>query len=358
MDLLIKRDDLRQARIADSDPPELEAGQALLRVDGFGLSANNVTYALMGEAMSYWSFFPTEERGWGRLPVWGFAEVADPGSTELAAGERLYGYLPASSHLVVRPERVGPNGFTDAAPHRAELPAAYQGYRLTAADAAYAPGREDEQKIFWPLFYTSWLLDDFLAGEGMFEAGRILIGSASSKTAVIAAYMLAKRELAGIELVGLTSPGNREFVEGLGVYDAAIGYDEVGGLDRERSVYVDMSGDAKVRSAVHERLGDGLAHSCVVGASHWDRISTAGAAELPGPRPEFFFAPDRVRRRGEDWGAAGLEQRVTADWHPFVEWASGWLRVVRGDGPEALREAYLELLDGGVAPAEAHVICL
>src|SRR6478609_6583184 len=101
-DFLVKRDELRQSRIAAGDPPELEAGQALLRVKNFGLTANNVTYAVMGEAMSYWDFFPAEE-GWGRVPMWGFAEVERSEAEGVEAGTRLYGYLPPSSHLLVTP---------------------------------------------------------------------------------------------------------------------------------------------------------------------------------------------------------------------------------------------------------------
>jgi hypothetical protein len=42
-----------------------------------------------------------------------------------------------------------------------------------------------------------------------------LISSASSKTAIGAAFLLAQRE--GVELVGVTSPRSAEFVEGLGI---------------------------------------------------------------------------------------------------------------------------------------------
>src|SRR6185437_16758907 len=101
-DFLVKRDDLRECRIAESEVAELEPGQALLRVDRFGLTANNVTYAVFGEAMSYWDFFPAEE-GWGTLPTWGFAEVESSEAEGVEAGTRLYGYLPSSSHLVVTP---------------------------------------------------------------------------------------------------------------------------------------------------------------------------------------------------------------------------------------------------------------
>jgi hypothetical protein len=63
-----------------------------------------------------------------------------------------------------------------------------------------------------------------------------------------------------------------------------------------------------------------------------------------------------MKKRGADWGAANLDQRVVEAWHPFVEWAGGWLEVIHGSGPEALQEAYLEVLDGKVDPAAGHVL--
>src|SRR6266540_7027110 len=102
MDFLVKRDDLRECRIAESEVSGLGPGQALLRVDSFGLTANNVTYAVFGEAMSYWGFFPAPD-GWGRVPMWGFAEVERSEAPGVEPGTRIYGYLPPSSHLVVRP---------------------------------------------------------------------------------------------------------------------------------------------------------------------------------------------------------------------------------------------------------------
>ncbi len=41
-----------------------------------------------------------------------------------------------------------------------------------------------------------------------------------------------------------------------------------------------------------------------------------------------------------------------------MEWTDGWLRVIEGEGPDALRDAYLELLDGRVDPSTAHVLSL
>src|SRR5215470_6628739 len=97
---------------------------------------------MFGEAMSYWGFFPAEQ-GWGRMPVWGFAEVAHSEVEQLPAGSRVYGYLPPSSELLVEPTQVGDHGFVDASPHRAALPAAYNAYVRVEADPVYESDTEE-----------------------------------------------------------------------------------------------------------------------------------------------------------------------------------------------------------------------
>jgi hypothetical protein len=358
-DFLVKRDDLRQCRIAESAAPEVEAGQALLRVDAFGLTSNNVTYAVLGEAMSYWSFFPAED-GWGRVPVWGFAEVERSEVEGVEEGTRLYGYLPPSSHLPVTPARVNERGFVDASSHKAELPSAYHRYLCAQADPFYRADTEEIQMLLRPLFFTSFLIDDQLADEGLVERGPIAISSASSKTAIGAAFMLAQRQEA--ELIGLTSPRSVGFVEGLGIYDRVVTYEGIDSLDKEAATFVDFAGDGQVREAVHSHYGDGLARSMTVGGTHWKELGRGGIGGggegLPGPAPAFFFVPDRVVKRSADWGRAGLESRVAAAWHPFCEWIGGWLETIRGEGFAAVERAYLDLLEGKVDPRTAHVLSL
>ncbi len=354
MDFLISRGDLHETRFEDGPAPEPDPGQALLSVERFGLTSNNITYAAFGEAMSYWNFFPAPE-GWGRMPVWGFATVAESHVEGLDEGTRIYGYLPASSELIVTPQRVGAQGFTDASPHRAELPAAYNGYQRTDADPTYEAGREDQQMLLRPLFFTSWLIDDFLRDSEMFGARTVVLSSASSKTASGLAFLLARGGEA--EVLGLTSKRSADYARSIGVYDEVLDYEQLEELPAGRAVYVDMAGDAAVRSAVHEHFGDELAHSAVVGATHHDRMGGV-PDELPGPRPTFFFAPDRVAKRGADWGREGLEQRLGEAWGPYVQWTDGWLEVIHQEGPEALRAAYLDLLDGSIDPSSAHVLAL
>jgi hypothetical protein len=353
-DFLVKRDELRECRIAESAPPEPEPGQALLRVETFGLTANNITYAVFGEAMSYWDFFPAED-GWGRVPMWGFAEVERSEAEGVEPGTRLYGYLPPSSHLLVTPVDAGAAGFVDGSPHRAALPSAYHRYLATGADPFYRADTEEIQMLLRPLFFTSFLIDDQLADEGHTARGPVVISSASSKTAIAAAFMLRRRE--GVELVALTSPRSTGFVEGLGIYDRVVAYDAIESLGQGPATFVDIAGDGAVRFAVHSHFGDELVHSMAVGATHWGELG-AGAGELPGPTPAFFFAPDRVVKRSEEWGRAGLEMRVAEAWHPFCEWTGGWLEAIRGEGFEAVQGAYLDVLEGRVEPQSAHVLSL
>ena len=354
MDFLVAKDDLHRCRFLDAPAPDLEPGQALLEVSAFGLSANNITYAMFGQAMSYWSFFPADE-GWGRIPVWGFAEVGGTRNDALEVGTRVYGYLAPSTSLVVAPARVDEHGFIDSSAHRAALPSAYNSYVRVDGDRSYDARCEDQQMLLRPLFFTSYLIDDFLQDSALLSAGTVLLSSASSKTASALAFLLARRE--GVEVLGLTSPPSVEFTRRLGVYDSVVAYEEIGSLPERAAVYVDIAGNSDVRSAVHRRYGERLAHSAVVGATHHDQLGEVPDA-LPGPRPEFFFAPDRVAKRTKDWGRDGLERRLADAWAPYVEWTGGWLQVTHGDGPQALQEAYLDLLDGRIDPATAHVLSL
>jgi hypothetical protein len=179
-----------------------------------------------------------------------------------------------------------------------------------------------------------------------------VLSSASSRTTSALAYLLDKRD--GIEVVGLTSPGNVEFTESLGVYDRVVPYEELDSIQRDPALYVDVAGDAKVRSAVHGHWGDELRHSAAVGITH--KGDLGGSSDLPGPAPTFFFAPTRLQKRTEDWGPEGLNERLNDAWRPYVEWVRGWLRVEHGSGPEDIERVYLELLDGRSDPAVGHVL--
>jgi hypothetical protein len=353
VDLELNRNDLHLTRVLHDDPPSPADGQALLRIESFGLTSNNITYAVFGEAMKYWDFFPASDPDWGRLNVWGYAHVEDSGHPDLSTGTRVYGYLPCASHLLVHPDHVDEKGFVDTSPHRAGLAPAYQAYRNLATDAFYSADHEAAHLVFFPLFFTSFLIDDFLADEEFFGADTVVISSASAKTALIAAYLLSKRD--GVVTIGLTSAANKAFAESLNVYDSVLLYDDISALPGRRAVYIDISGSGKVRADVHAHFGDRLVHSAAVGVTHWTEMTT-GAGELKGPSPVFFFAPDRIVKRRADWGANQLDRNLAEAWHPFAAWSSDWLRVEGISSEDDIQRSYLELLDGRVDPASGCIV--
>ena len=329
-------------------------GQVVLRVDRVGMTANNVTYAVFGDTMKYWDFFPTSDIdgvAQGRVPLWGFAEVEQSAVPGVLEGTRLYGYLPTSSHLVVQPGKVEARGFRDASPHRQHLPSAYNSLITTTSDLAYDPELEDLQVLYRPLFMTSFMLADFLTDHGYFGAGSALISSASSKTAYGTAFLLD-----GVHRVGLTSEANRAFTESLGCYDEVRTYDEVEELAQVPTVYVDIAGDGPLRRRVHERVTP--VHSAVVGAAHHDAAPDLGDGDLPGGAPTFFFAPDQMRKRHDDWGPNGIAERHAEAWASFAPVVANWVDVVVSDGPDGLRSAWLETLAGTTSPRDGLVIRL
>ncbi|WP_433536825.1 DUF2855 family protein [Micromonospora sp. CA-249363] len=345
----VARDDLSRTTLADDELPGLPDGAALLRVDRVGLTANNVTYAVLGEAMRYWEFFPPDPRGldpqWGLVPLWGFAEVVASTVDGVEVGQRIYGYLPSAGHLVVRPDRVDASGFRDASPHRAGLPSPYNAYRATDGDPAYQAEQEDLLVLFRPLFFTSFMLADQVVDNDFYGARSLALSSASSKTAYAAACELHGR---GARLIGLTSPGNVAFTRSLGCYDDVVPYDEIDTLDVVDTAYLDLSGAPATRAALREHLGDRLVRDIAVGLT-----TQTPNAEAAG---EVFFAPVQMRKRSQDWGRDGLDARFTDAWQRFVPMVSGWLDVRVSHGPEALRDAWLDVLAGRTPPRMGHVV--
>jgi Protein of unknown function (DUF2855) len=112
---------------------------------------------------------------------------------------------------------------------------------------------------------------------------------------------------------------------------------------------------AALRRAVQARLDDKLVFSSSVGFSH---RQAAPDVDLPGVKPVFFFAPDRLRKRAGDWGRDGLDSRVAEQWRAFVPVARGWLTVTRGEGRVAVEAVYRAALDGKIAPECGHVLTI
>jgi len=357
----VDRSKLRTTRWVESEREPLADGAVRFHVDSFALTSNNVTYAAFGETMNYWGFFPTGDAGTGCIPVWGFADVIESRCDGVAVGERFYGYWPIADEAVLQPVNVKASGFVDGAAHRRDLHAVYNQYTRCSSDPGYVASQEAQQALLRPLFITSFLIDDFLADNDFFGARRVILSSASSKTAYGTAFCIAQRRggASAVEVVGLTSPANLAFTRGLGCYDQVLGYDALTTLPASTPVvYVDFSGSAGLRESIHTHWSDELRYSCSVGGTHWDELG--GGKGLAGPRPVLFFAPAQIKKRMADWGPGGLQQRLADAWKAFMRAVGNaeqpWLHVVRGRGRAAIESTYAELLGGASKPSDGHVL--
>lgn len=350
----VKRGALGETRIAEYPDAPLGDGEVRLKVESFSVTANNVTYAVAGDAFGYWNFFPGEG-DWGVVPMWGHAVVTESRYPEIAVGERVYGYLPMGDSLDVLPTGVSAGGFTDAAAHRQPMSPIYNQYSRLAADPEHDPAREGERMIFGPLFKTGFLIESFMRREGWFGAEAVVLTSASSKTAMGLASVTRHRS-PGIRLIGLTSAGNVDFVRRGGFYDQVLAYDDPGSLPQIASVLVDFAGNSGLIHGVHTTLGDHLKYSCTVGATHVGAGFGQDRGPLPGPVPVLFFAPDHAVAAIKELGPRAFGEAVGESWLRFIAEAGGALTIDERHGLEAARDAYLATLAGRADPAVGIVI--
>ena len=357
--LTVNKTDLTKTNLV-TQSLALQPGQILVKIDRFALTANNITYGIAGERIGYWKFFPVDG-DLGIIPVWGLGDVVESTHADIDVGERLYGYFPMGTHLVMTPERIKPHRLIDGAPHRADLPPVYNSYARVKAEPAYDPSMDDARIVLFPLYATSYCLHDYMIDNDWFGAtsannGQVIIPSASSKTAIGLAYAIAADDTAPAQ-TGITSPGHKRAVEALGLYDQVLTYDELSRIDAARpSVIVDMSGNGKVLNGLHKMLGDQMRYCCNVGLTHYE--DNERGPDFIRERSAMFFAPGHMQKRTKELGPGVFEQNAFAFWRDAAIKSRDWLSISHANGAEAIAPVYHRLLDGHVPPSEGCVVVL
>jgi len=357
-DFVVARDNFQECKFVETRLPDADAlsDEALLvKVERFALTANNITYATLGDQLKYWQLFPAPE-GFGNIPVWGFGKVIASRHPMVATGERLFGYFPMATHLVIEAADVRKGTLRDAAAHRQGVAPVYNAYSRVTDNEDFEGRNGDYQALLRPLFMLSFLVDDFLREHEFFGARRVLLSSASSKTAFGLAHLLHSG-LTPMHVIGLTSANNTEFVRSLGCYHEVALYDRIEELPTDSPVaFVDMAGSSTLRARLHHHFQDAMRYSGRIGLTH--RSFSPDEPELPGARPAWFFAPDQIRKRAKEWGPGAIDQRFGAAWSAFAPTLPHRLAVIEGRGPAAVKQVYLDTLNGLIPPAQGHILSL
>ncbi|MEM9396947.1 MAG: DUF2855 family protein, partial [Pseudomonadota bacterium] len=187
----VEKANFAKHQVRTSPEQALADGEVRVKIDFFAFTANNLTYAVAGDMLGYWQFFPASAPEQGMIPVWGFADVIESNSAEVAVGERIYGYLPPASELVLKPMKVKGDSWFDASDHRQSLPPLYNRYLRLEPKSEEAKQREIGQALLGPLYMTGYLLYDMLKENQYFGAEQVVVVSASSKTSIGLAYALS-----------------------------------------------------------------------------------------------------------------------------------------------------------------------
>ncbi|MED5253739.1 MAG: DUF2855 family protein [Pseudomonadota bacterium] len=355
---------LTERRIVTTDfnLDDLNEGEIIVEIESFAFTSNNVTYGVAGEMMGYWKFFPSTkdpENIWGCIPMWGFAKIKHSNNEELKTGERLFGYFPASNILVMKPIKVSQKTFIDGQDHRKDLPPVYNNYIRLNNEDSYNKDNDNLRALLFPLHITSFCLCDYLQYEDYLGAEQIIIVSASSKTAIGLAQGL-HREKGRPEIVGLTSKRNLDFVKDLNSYDHVITYDELDNINIDSpAVMVDMAGNREILGKLHSSLGNKMIKCITVGMTHWDNETTADDTMgqlMNRERTEFFFAPDHIQKRINDWGTEGYNQKTSSFMDTRAEQSKSWMNIKEVSGLDNFLSTYDNVIQGDINPNEGIIV--
>ena len=357
----VNKQDFTKTRLVENNKLSAETAlsddEIIVRVDSFALTANNITYAVLGDKLGYWQFFPASDNtdnSWGIIPVWGFATVISSHSNDIAVGEKLFGYFPPTSLVKMTATQVSSQRFFDGSAHRAALPPGYNIYRRVLAEPGYNESYDNQRMLLFPLHITSFCLCDYLESKQWFDAEQVIIISASSKTSIGLAYGIDDSASAP-NLIGMTSTRNHEFVNKLGVYQQVINYGDLSQLNSKlKTVIVDMAGNAEQLKAIEQHMAGNLTYCLQVGLTHWDETSVT--SPLTDTDSEMFFAPGHIQKRITQWGAKEFDRQSMTFMAKSSQRSAPWLTFTTIEGIEQMTEVYADVCNGVLAPEKGIII--
>ena len=332
---------LTRTRVITDELTAPHAGEVLLAVERFGLSSNNISYALLGDMLGHWKPFPAAE-GWGRVPAWGVARVLAADPSVAREGARFAGYMPMATHVLMQAESTDA-GLRDTSLERAGMLPLYRELRAVDDDPIWREEAIDLELAMMPVEPLAALLDEDLR---RLAVTHVVISSASSKTAMGLGHLLRERS---VRVTGLSSPRGASAVAGAESSDTVLTYDDIDSLGRTGIIaYVDIAGDPEVTRSVHEHLGSSLTHSIGVGGSHLVAIDDPFRPDptRPGPPVERYSVGQRQVELSEELGQEVLDGLRRRARRTLVGWGATRFGVEIVAGLEATRELWQQVAQG------------
>ena len=359
--LVVHKHQLQSAILIQNPSDRPNAGEISFKIEKFGLSTNNITYAMLGDSYRYFEFFPVKNPLFGALNVWACAKVIESQNSQINVGERIYGYFPASRYHVLKPSTVKKSYFLVERNHLPADRLAYNQYFRANGDLEYSSEYEDLMLIFRPLWGTAFFLDDFLTCNDYYHVKRVVITSASSKTAFSFAWFLKNRNFT---VIGLTSNNNKEYVKSLYLYDQVYSYsdkqvdqyEDTDCIGIQPFLGIDFAGDPVLNHRLMNAYGDKMIALVKVGVSHSSTLNQSSGLSVSNEKSIVFFAPDWIKRRLPVAGQSLSVRKVTA-WHSFLSHISKYTTVEYKDEKSAV-QLYSDLFNSKCKPSTSFVVSL
>lgn len=253
---------------------------------------------------------------------------------------------------------------------RPHLPADRRPYNQITrckADPLYKEDEEDASMLYTPLFWTSFWAEDWLYSAHYRNAKRILISSASSKTGFSLALAIKKRieKTPGLELqvLGLTSKGNKAFVESLGLYDEVHLYGDLSEVDVTAGpyCYVDVAGNPELNAEIISYLGPSMSFGVTLGMSHVNDATSSikeTAENDPAAKMEMFFMPEWFALVRSTTPVTDIATLRKEGWGWIMKDAADWVKLETSQGKKKVLGTFKETLRGSVGPDRGLILSL
>ena len=335
----VNRSELSASRILTETGQQLAQGELLIDIDRLAISANNITYALLGDSFGYWNLFPST-RPWGRIPAWGYGQVVETLNGDIPVGTRLYGLFPMASQVTIRAEASG-SAIVDTSEHRSSIDPVYNRYVI---DSTSSESQMNSYALLRPLIVMSFVLAEYLRGQCFFRASNIVVTSASSKTALGLGLLLGSE----VRTVGVTSPENLGFVAAAQCFaHTATYHDDLEDIMTGDCLILDFAGD----DLLIERLRGSARGVCKVLRTGQTHPRAGGGAETSRQGSDTFFAPEHIKRLTRAWGHSLFDEKLRSAIAKFEGASRPWYREAKLTGPYALGEAVTSLVNGLADPS-------
>jgi hypothetical protein len=341
----VAKDEISRGIVVQSPQDALEQDEVRLKVESFSLTANNVSYALAGDSLKYWDFFPASQTENGRVPVMGIATVVESRCEAIKLGEQVWGWFPMADEIIALPSEVKSSGWVDSHPKRGANAPIYRHYERLPSGFSYS----HYEHALKGLFTTSWLLASWWRSEAFLGAKTVYVTSASSKTALALAHALKGDN---IRLVGVTSAANVEFVASTGCYQEVVTYDDELSLTGA-SLVADFAGRIDWVDRLADTCPAKLKWASLIGATHGTPTSRG---KVVPDRTQFFFAPTEFERLKNEMGGGALAMALIASLQEFASWFEPRLALTLIDSLAPLPAYFDSLVNGRVAPSTLLIV--